>query len=166
VFRCKGDGPNDYCYIHATRGGGGGHWQRLVCALGQEELLADPRFASGAERAAHATELKAIIEAWTRQRTKVEVMETLGRAGVPAGAVFDTSELLRDPFLARRGTFATVQHPVRGAFTMPAWPVKMSDSAVPLKSAPLLGQDNAEVYGELLGWTTQQLAGLHEAQVI
>src|ERR687886_237150 len=67
-------------------------------------------WASGAERAAHATELKAIIEAWTRQRTKVEVMETLGRAGVPAGAVFDTSELLHDPFLTQRGTFATVQH--------------------------------------------------------
>jgi formyl-CoA transferase len=167
VFRCKGDGANDYCYIHATRGGSGsGHWQRLVCAMGQEELLSDPRFASGADRAAHATELKAIIEAWTRQRTKVEVMETLGRAGVPVGAVFDTFELLHDPFLAKRGTFATVRHPVRGEFSMPGWPVRMSDSAVPLRSAPLLGQDNAAVYGELLGYSAQQLANLHDTQVI
>jgi formyl-CoA transferase len=166
VFRCKGDGPNDYCYIHATRGGGSGHFQRLMCAIGHENLLSDPRFASRDDRAKHAAELNAIIETWTRQRPKVEVMETLGHAGVPVGAVFDTLELLNDPFLRARGTFATVHHPVRGEFTIPAWPVKMSESVVPLKSAPLLGQDNEAVYGDLLGCTAQQLADLHQAKVI
>jgi formyl-CoA transferase len=165
VFQCKGDGPNDYCYIHATRGGDG-HWRRLLCAIDREELISDPRFVSVSDRAEHAAELNTIIETWTRQRTKVEVMETLGRAGVPAGAVFDTLELLDDPFLRERGTFATVQHPVRGDFTMPAWPVKMSESVVAVKSAPLLGQDNATVYGELLGCNAQRLAELHQAKVI
>ena len=80
-------------------------------------------------------------------------MKIIGEAGVPAGAVFDTLELQTDPFLRERGTFATIQHPIRGEFTMPAWPVKMSDSAVPIRSAPLLGQDNDSVYSELLGCT-------------
>jgi formyl-CoA transferase len=166
VFRCKGDGPNDYCYIHASRGGGGGHFQRLLDTIGQAELIADERFAISENRTRYAAELHAIIEAWTSQRSKVDVMETLGRAGVPTGAVFDTVELQNDPFLRERGTFATVQHPMRGEFTMPGWPVKMSDSAVPVRSAPLLGQDNATVYGDLVGCSREQLDELREARVI
>jgi formyl-CoA transferase len=166
IFRCKGEGANDYCYIHATRGEANGHLQRLLCAIGQEHVLADPRFATVADRTRHAAELNAIVEAWTRQRTKHEVMETLGRAGVPTGAVFDTLELQNDPFMRERGTFASVQHPVRGEFIMPGWPVKMSDSVVPLASAPLLGQDNAPVYGDLLGCSDDQLADLRAARII
>jgi len=166
VFRCKGGGPNDYCYIHASRGGGGGHFHRLLCTIGQEQLLTDERFASSENRTRNAAELHAIVEEWTSRRDKVEVMETLGRAGVPTGAVFDTVELQNDPFLRERGAFATVQHPVRGEFTLPGWPVRMSDSAVPVRSAPLLGQDNATVYGELLGCTRDQLEDLREARVI
>jgi formyl-CoA transferase len=166
VFRCKGDGPNDYCYIHASRGGGSGHFHRLLCTIGQEDLMADARFASSESRTKHAAELHAIIEDWTRQRSKQEVMEILGRAGVPTGAVFDTVELQNDRFLRARGAFTTVQHPVRGEFTMPGWPVKMSDSAVPVRSAPLLGQDNATVYRDVLGCTEDQLVDLRAAQVI
>jgi len=166
VFRCKGDGPNDYCYIHASRGGGGGHFQRLLRTIGREDLLTDARFETSESRTEHAAELHAIIEEWTRQRAKREVMQTLGGAGVPTGAVYDTVELQNDPFLRSRGTFGTVQHPVRGEFTMPGWPVKMSDSTVALHSAPLLGQDNADVYGELLGCTEEQLAELREAHII
>jgi formyl-CoA transferase len=167
VFRCKGDGPNDYCYIHASRGGGGGgHFHRLLCTIEQEQLMSDARFASSESRTEHAAELHAIIEEWTRQRPKREVMEILGAAGVPTGAVFDTVELQNDPFLRQRGAFTTVQHPVRGEFTMPGWPVKMSDSVVPIQSAPLLGQDNATVYGTLLGCSEEQLADLREARVI
>ena len=166
IFRCKGDGPNDYCYIHATRGGGDGHLHRLMCAIGRPELLSDARFATSAGRSKHALELNAAIEDWTRQRPKREVMEILGGAGVPTGAVFDTLELMSDPFLRERGAFVTVQHPVRGDFTMPGWPVKMSDSAVAPQSAPLLGQDNGTVYGELLGCTEEQIAELREGSVI
>jgi formyl-CoA transferase len=166
TFRCKGDGPNDYCYIHATRGGGAGHMQRLFTTIGQADLLSDARFASETARAEHATELHAIIENWTRQRSKDEVMEVLGQAGVPTGAVFDTLELQNDPFLRARGMFATVQHPVRGEFTMPGWPVNMSDSVVPVQSAPLLGQDNLTVYRDILGCTEEQLAKLRDEHVI
>ncbi len=164
VFRCKGEGPNDYCYIHAPRDNQ--HWKRLLGVVDRQDLLDDPRFATARDRARHGLELKDIIETWTRQRTKVEAMEALGHGGVPAGAVFDTNELLHDPFLRERGMFATVQHPVRGEFTMPGWPVKMSESHVPLHSAPLLGQDNEPVYGELLGCSRERLAELHEAKVI
>src|SRR5207249_3841559 len=100
------------------------------------------------------------LGAWIADRTKREVMETLGKAGIPAGAVFDTDELINDPYLRKRGAFGTVDHPLRGPVTIPGWPVKMTDSRVALSCAPLLGQDNAQVYGELLGCTREQLEAL------
>jgi formyl-CoA transferase len=166
IYRCKGEGPNDCCYIHATRGDANGHLARLLRAIGRDDLLSDARFATSAGRTTYASDLNAIIEEWTLQRTKREVMETLGRAGVPTGAVFDTLELQSDPFLRERGTFATIQHPVRGEFTMPGWPVKMSDSVVPIKPAPLLGQDNDSVYSELLDCTPDQLAELRSEHIL
>jgi crotonobetainyl-CoA:carnitine CoA-transferase CaiB-like acyl-CoA transferase len=93
-------------------------------------------------------------------------MEILGNSGVPAGAVYGTDELINDPFLQERGMFPTINHPVRGDLKMPGWPVKMSDSCVPVRSAPLLGQDNLHVYGQLLGYTAEQLSALKAQEVI
>jgi formyl-CoA transferase len=159
AYPCKGGGPNDYCYIYTTRASNH-HWERLLHVIGREDLIDDPRFASNKDRFTHNDELDEIIQPWTTARTKVEVMETLGHAGVPAGAVFDTNELLHDPFLRERGMFSTIQHPVRGEVTMPGWPVKMSDSHVPMQSAPLLGQHTTEVLGDLLGVSAEQVATL------
>jgi formyl-CoA transferase len=165
AYPCKGGGPNDYCYIYTTRAGNH-QWQRLLQVIGREDLLEDPRFVTNKDRFANRDELDEVLKPWIAERTKVEVMQTLGQAGVPAGAVFDTSELISDPYLRKRGMFANIQHPIRGEVTMPGWPVKMSESHVPVASAPLLGQNNADVYGELLGCTSEQLDALRAEQVI
>jgi formyl-CoA transferase len=164
VYPCKGGGPNDFCYIYTTRAGNH-HWERLCRVIGKEALIDDPRFREPRARFEHRAELDAIIAAWTSERDKREVMELLGSAGVPAGAVFDTEELQHDPFLRERGMFVTVDHPVRGPFTMPGWPVKMSDSRVPVTAAPLLGQHNDEVYG-WLGCTPVEVQALRDEQVL
>jgi formyl-CoA transferase len=165
VYPCKGGGPNDYCYIYTTRAGTH-QFERLCHTIGREDLLDDPRFATNQERFKHKEEIDAIISEWTSSRDKVDVMMTLGQAGVPAGAVFGTDELSTDPFLRKRGMFVEVDHPIRGKFVMPGWPVKMSESQVVVTSSPLLGADNETVLGELLGYSPEQLKELKEAQVI
>ena len=163
-YRCKGGGPNDYCYIYTTRAGNH-QWERILNVIGREDLLKDPRFASPEARWEHRHDVDALLETWMAERTKVEAMTAFGEAGVPAGAVFDTNELLHDPHLRKRGMFVTVKHPVRGDFTMPGWPVKMSESNVPVTSAPLLGQHNEEIYGKL-GYTPVQIAQLRQEKAI
>jgi formyl-CoA transferase len=165
AYACKGGGPNDYCYIYTTRAANH-HWERLLHVIGRDDLIGDVRFADNSNRYANRDEVDAVIGPWVAERTKREVMETLGRAGIPAGAVFGTDELIEDPYLRERGMFATIQHPVRGEVTMPGWPVKMSDSCVPMASAPLLGQDNQHIYSQLLGYTSQQIQTLHAEEVI
>jgi formyl-CoA transferase len=165
AYQCKGGGANDYCYIYTTRAGNH-HWERLMKVIGREDLLDDPRFADNNARFAHHDEVDAVLGPWVAARDKREVMETLGAAGIPAGAVFDTDELLHDAHLRQRGMFATLRHPVRGEVTIPGWPVKMSESHVPVTAAPLLGQDNATVYGELLGCSGAEIEQLRAEEVI
>lgn len=85
---------------------------------------------------------------------------------MPAGAVFHTEELRSDPYLRKRGMFVTVNHPRRGEYTMPGFPIKMSDSTVPVVAAPMLGAHNEEVLGEMFGYTSAQVAELKAKKII
>ncbi len=141
-------------------------FQSLCNVMGRPELASDERFHAGRSRAQNVDTLTAIINEWTGRHTKFEVMRILGEAGVPCGAVLDSVELLNDPHMKQRGMIVTIKHPVRGDFTMPGCPVRLEDSPVEVTSAPLLGQHNADVYGELLGLGAGQLDDLKREGVI
>jgi len=165
VYRCKGDGPNDYCYIYTTRAGSK-HWQFLCALMGRDDLKEDLRFATPSSRALHAPEIDAIISAWAIQYDKHELMRMLGDANIPASAVFDTMELSGDPHLRARGTFVTFPHPTRGDVTIPGHMIKLSESHVPVQCPPSLGAHNQAIYGDLLGIGAGDLEALLQAKVI
>ena len=141
-------------------------WNSLCAAIGQPGIATDERFKDARSRFKNLDELSAIITEWTSQRTKHEVMQTLGAAGVPCGKVLDSIELLNDPHMRERGMIVTIKHPQRGKFTMPGCPVRLEDSPVEVKPAPLLGQHNEEVYRELLGLDAAKLESLKGDGVI
>jgi formyl-CoA transferase len=159
LYPCKGGGLNDYCFIYTSRAGNR-HWDRLLQAIGREDLIGDERFNSPQKRWTNHDEVDRLLTEFTQSRTKQEVMQTLGDAGVPAGAVYDTLEITQDPALQQREMIVTVEHPKRGKFTLPGWPVKMSESYVGVDRAPLLGEHNAEIYAEWLGLSEQDLENL------
>jgi formyl-CoA transferase len=163
IFKCAPGGPNDYVYMLCTTPE---MWQALCTIIGHPEVPEDPRFKDRKEREKYIEELTRLIEDWTSKHSKQEVMKLMGEAGVPCGAVLDSVELLNDPHLKERGMIVTVDHPVRGKFTMPGCPVKLEDSPAEVKSAPLLGQHNAEVYGAMLGLKDSDLEQLKQQGVI
>ena len=164
-YKCKGDGDNDYCFIYTSRARSL-QWDKLLEVIGRSDLLGDERFRTPEARWKNRDEVDALIASWTAQKSKHEVMKLLGDSGVPAGAVFDTQELLNDEYLRRCGAVVTVEHATRGTFTMPGSPIRMSDSQVPVTAAPLLGEHNGEVYGQWLGIQSQQLEVLRSQKVI
>ncbi len=92
-------------------------------------------------------------------------MRLIGAAGVPAGAVLDTMELINEPSFEQRGIFQVMQHP-SGPFKMPSWPVRFDGAPPKLEPAPLLGQHSAEVFGDWLGMSKSDLEALKKEGVI
>lgn len=156
-WRCKGGGPNDCVLVTAANEG---MWVAFCQAIGQPELVTDPRFAKPGYRLRNAAELRAAAQPWFLERTKREAMTELGEAGVPVAAVLDTAEVFADPHLHARDFFTTVAHPERGDMVMMKAPFRMSGSDVPLEPAPLKGQHTREVLAAELGLTDAELDAL------
>lgn len=148
IFPCPPFGPDDYVHIHC---GNDRQWQRLAVALGREDLAADPRLATKAGRAEHREEVDGFVAEWTAQRSKLEAMGVLGAAGVPAGAVRTTAEVMADSDLRRRGIFVPVTRPDLGEFPIAASPVVLSGSRVELRAPSRPGADTDEVIADWLG---------------
>ena len=92
-------------------------------------------------------------------------MRLIGAAGVPAGAVLDTGDLLAEPSFATRGIIQTMRHP-NGELRMPTFPVRFDGAPAPVKAAPLLGEHNGQVFGEWLGINAADLEELRSDGVV
>jgi len=165
AYPCAPGGLNDYAYIYVQTMNQD-MWRDFVAAIGREDLLADARCTDAKTRWAHREALDEIISAWTRARTKHQVMAELGKAGVPCGAVLDTAEILEDPHLNARGQIHTIEHATRGRVRLPGCPVRLSASPAPTTPPPLAGQHTAEVLAELLGLSTDEIADLRARGVV
>ena len=163
LYRCQGDGANDYVYVMAVTPR---MWQHLCEAIGRPDLLTAPSYQTPRDRYRNRLALKAEIEAWTLQRDKYEAMRQLAEGGVPASAVLDTKDLYENPHLLSRGFVHEVEHAALGPVKLLGWPARMSESAVPIKAAPLLGQHTWEVVAADLGLSETELQELMEAGVI
>jgi formyl-CoA transferase len=165
IFPCQPGGPNDYVYIYVmptTQS----MWDNLLKTIGREDLLDAPRFSDITTLYHYNDEIEAMVATWTRQHTKHEVMERLGKVGVPCGACLDTKEILEDPHLRARGMVVDVEHPTRGKFTLPGCPVQLSASPVEVQPSPLLGQHSREVLNQWLGLSETDLDTLRQEGVI
>jgi formyl-CoA transferase len=162
TYACAPGGPDDYVIVLCQPQ----MWPALVKVLGRPELGEDPRFKTPGARWDNRDELNAIVEAWTRQRSKYDVMQLLGDAGVPCGACQDTGEVLADPHLKAREMIVDVDYPTRGTYQTVGCPVKLSDSPVAVTRPPLLGEHTAGLLNELCGVDPDEANRLREAGVV
>ncbi len=162
TYPCAPGGPNDYVFITAQQQ----MWPAMAGAMGQPELADDPRFNTTEMRWENRDALNAIIEEWTRRRSKHEVMQRLGEAGVPCGACQDTGEVLADPHLKAREMILDIDYPTRGTYKTVGCPIKLSDSPAEVSRPPLLGEHTEALLSALCGVDPDEFKRLREDGVI
>ncbi len=166
TYPCKPFGPNDYVHIYCSRAPGSKHFASLCKAIGREDLLDDPRYATPRSRFDNRDTLDPIIAEWTGRHTKQEAMDILAKADVPAGALLDVSDITNDPDYQRRGMIVEIEHPVLGKVKVPGFAPRMSENHIDYQPSPALGGSNREIYGGVLGLSDEKLAELKEHKAI
>ena len=151
--------------IVSVVGGSDANFARLCAAMERPDLLADPRWATLAQRAAQADEINGIVEAWTSTHTAAEVEAACIEHGVPVGRACTAADIAADPHMAERGDLVSIVDPVLGPVAQQApFPrYRGEDRPVP-DGAPRLGEHNDEVWGDVIG--DDELARLRAAGVI
>jgi benzylsuccinate CoA-transferase BbsF subunit len=126
-------------------------WQSLCRAIGRDDFLERADLTEHSARLALHDELDRAIADWTRHKSAHEAMETLQQAGVPAGVVQRSSDLLEDPQYRHRHFYRYHDHPVMGhiPYAGHAYRIAGYDNA-PRGPAPTLGQHSFEILSEFL----------------
>jgi formyl-CoA transferase len=143
-------------------------FKRLCDAMGRPDLATDARYATHVARGDNLRELDEIIAQWTRTLTVEELEARMIEFSVPAGKIYRAAEMLEDPHFEARDALVEMEHPRWGTYKMQNAFPKLSDTPSSVRRrAPLeIGQDNAEVYGELLGFSAEEIAALQARQAI
>jgi crotonobetainyl-CoA:carnitine CoA-transferase CaiB-like acyl-CoA transferase len=172
IFRCApgpapvSGFPEDDRWVSIACGSDA-EWRALCGVMGRPELAGDPRFQTLAGRKANEDELEAIVEQWTSTLDPFEVKDRCQAAGVAAFPPLMNKELAEDPHLDARAFFVEKEHPEVGVRKHAGIPWRMSGTPCEVwRAAPVMGQDNDYVFGELLGMSGQQIADLVEREVI
>lgn len=154
AVQTKGGGPNDYIYVIIQPPG----WAPLMKTIGREELIEDPEWATPEVRLPKLDKCFAMIEEWTKTKSKFEVMEILNALNVPCGPILSMKELAEDKSLRATGTVVEVPHPQRGTYLTVGSPIKLSASPAKVERSPLLGEHTDEILTAVLGMSSDDVA--------
>lgn len=133
---------------------------RFVAAVGREELLEDPRFATRVARDRHNPEWRAEVIAAQPDLTTEEFLDRLAAADVPAGPVLSPGEVSTYPQVVAASSLVETDHPTMGRLRQPRPPARFEATPATIRrSAPLLGEHTDEVLAEL-GRTPDAIAAL------
>ncbi len=140
------------------------HWVGLATAMGREDLIADPRFATVRDRLRHIDLTDEIIGQWSAARTREEITQACRRNKVPCAPVRDLLEVTQDRHLHDRGMLRAIDHPEYGEILVHRTPLILHGAGAPdYVPSARLGQHNAEVLGEYLGLPESEISALHES---
>lgn len=136
---------------------------RFFVAVGREDLLADPRFASSEARLANRNELHEALVPEFRRFTREEILTLASERRLTVGPVLDVIDALADAHYRARETIVEMED---DGVVLPNVVPRLSGTPGAIRlPAPALGEHNAEVYGEL-GIDADELARLAEDGVV
>ena len=159
ILRCK-DG---YIFVGSPEGR---QWRTLLEVMGGPEWAKEERFRNRTRmNNEYADEVDGYMEEWLLQHSKAELLELALEHRVPLAPVRDFNEVRNDESLSDQ--FVAIDRQDTGPVSFAGPPYKLSgQDAMPTSPAPLLGQHNAEVYCDGLGYTKEELVKLYQTGII
>jgi crotonobetainyl-CoA:carnitine CoA-transferase CaiB-like acyl-CoA transferase len=144
-------------------------FERFAKTVGHAEWLSDPRFATREGWRDHLDAvIRPAIEAWAKDKTKLEAASTLADERIVAGPSYDADDLLRDPHVQAHDMILKIPRPdAAEPLHIVGNPIKLSKSqSEPARRWPRLGEHTRAVLTRDLGLTSAELDALHGEGVI
>ena len=141
-------------------------WQKFCSAVGLEDIVENPKFATNAKRVENRNELVNIISNIVSSKNAQEWLDILTKAGVPCGPIYTLDEIFTDPQVLHRNMVKDLDHIKAGKIKVTGVPVKLS--ATPgeiLTSPPVLGQNTKEILLEL-GYSDNDIEKFYQEKVV
>lgn len=141
---------------------------RSFCAAAErDDLAADPRFVTNADRVGHRDALIALLVPIFMTRTTQDWISRLETANVPCGPINRVDQVFADPQAKARGFTVSLEHAAAGPIDLVASPLRLSRTPPEYRSAPpLLGEHTYPVLTEMLGLDEAEIAGLRAENII
>ena len=164
ILKCKGweEDPNAYTYFITQAAA----WEKVCDVIGKPEWKDDENYSTPAARLPKLNDIFDTIEAWTKTKTKFEVMDICNPLDIPVGPILSLKEIAEDQGLRDTGTVVEVDHPVRGKYLTVGNPIKLSDSPAVVKRSPLLGEHTEEILKEFCNMTDEEISAVKEAGAV
>ncbi len=160
LIRCK-DGYVMIFLLHQH------HFKQMTDAMASPDLVSDERFSTADTRVKNVRALNELVSAWAQDYTRDEVYKRAQNAGVPAGIVRQVKDLLVWSQYEARGVIQHKKHSIAGQVPNLLPPYRFSATPPLLRRvAPLLGQDNEDVYLRRLGLSRSELDRLQAGGIV
>ena len=144
--------------------GSDANYGRLCRAMGREDLIVDPRFATLDQRVANSDEINGLVETWTLSLKAADVEAACLAHDVPVASAYSAADVFADPHVAARGDLVTVDDPILGPVRQQA-PFPRSATTTAPSGAPRLGQHTEEIL-TTLGLNPTEIAHLAATGII
>jgi crotonobetainyl-CoA:carnitine CoA-transferase CaiB-like acyl-CoA transferase len=142
-------------------------YPKFCKAVGLPELAEDERFNTNKKRVANRELIMPILEERMRSKDCEEWLRLFEEAGLPCGPILNMEEVFKDPHLAAREMCLEIEHPIAGTIKQLGFPYKFSLTPAHIdKRPPLLGEHNAEVLSQCLGFNPEEIETLKAEKVI
>lgn len=147
----------------------GQHWQDFCFMTEMYDWVEDPRFMEQFRRSEPGNKelFRDRINEWLMRHTKEEIIQLGIEWRIPVTPIITFEEMLDFPQYKAREFFVKVNHPIMGEVEQPGAPFRLSQSTWNIeKTAPLLGEDNKRVFGDILGYSDEEILEMSAKGII
>ncbi|MEC1156391.1 CaiB/BaiF CoA transferase family protein [Cytobacillus horneckiae] len=160
-YKC-GDGS----YI-VIGGNGDRIFERLMTAIGREDLAKDPVYSTNQGRADNVEFIDQVIEDWTMQHSLTEAQNILDQASVPVAPIYGIKEIVKDEQYHSRGMLQKVTLPDGEKVLVPGIVPKLTETPGKIEwVGPTLGEHTEEILRDYLNFSQEKIIQLKKNGVL